>query len=604
MLRKIYIKNFKSIKETTISAEQDYNVWIGANNNGKTSVFEAIHLWKMCYDLNIKQKPTGFYATARNLLFRNMGIIRVSHDGDLFPYDIKKKDFVCTVSLTFELGGDSFELGFIISKPTTIDDAYLQITYANNNEFTRFANAVALLPNHNLTNVISINESRPVAFISAHEPKMTAAEVREKILRGKNHEVLRNKIIGNEAKIADHIKEVTGNRPSFSSSDKGAYIEMKVDGRDLLSCGSGFIQLAELFSSIEYSNSLIKILLIDEPDAHIHVMLQRKLVDRLKSLAGYQLFIISHNERFVRETQDSKLFEISGLGEGNNIISHIEPKVRALITEGLTGIVNELDTWTTAQKIVLVEGMTDKAFIPVLLEKYCQITGRALPTIKYHIMKGIDVLYPKLDILTRAMRDVVQPNTKWLLVRDTDCYPISKIPAQKLTMEDSVSRGVPFDIYYQNGYGIESTYMTNVQHLAKILSVYYGVPAAEIERMVQALNSKYAIDVKDSTNRIYNELNDNHFKRQKKERQRLYGGITFQDVIDEISDANIQYIMTRPIATWYYEDIHGMIKALHPEIEKASINIAEVENTYLNNIHSLNDFYDCHISMLEQILAL
>lgn len=604
MLRKIFIKNFKSIKETTISAEQDYNVWIGANNNGKTSVFEAIHLWKMCYDLNIKQKPSGFYATARNLLFRNMGIIRVSHDADLFPYDIKKKDLICTVSLTFELGGDSFDLGFIISKPTTIDDAYLQITYANNNEFTRFANAVALLPNHNLTNVISINESRPVAFISAHEPKMTAAEVREKILRGKSHEVLRNKIIGNEAKIADHIKEVTGNRPSFSSSDKGAYIEMKVDGRDLLSCGSGFIQLAELFSSIEYSNSLIKILLIDEPDAHIHVMLQRKLVDRLKSLAGYQLFIISHNERFVRETQDSKLFEISGLGEGNNIISHIEPKVRALITEGLTGIVNELDTWTTAQKIVLVEGMTDKAFIPVLLEKYCQITGRALPTIKYHIMKGIDVLYPKLDILTRAMRDVVQPNTKWLLVRDTDCYPISKIPAQKLTMEDSVSRGVPFDIYYQNGYGIESTYMTNVQHLAKILSVYYGVPAAEIERMVQALNSKYAIDVKDSTNRIYNELNDNHFKRQKKERQRLYGGITFQDVIDEISDANIQYIMTRPIATWYYEDIHGMIKALHPEIEKASINIAEVENTYLDNIHSLNDFYDCHISMLEQILAL
>ena len=604
MLRKIYIKNFKSIKETTIYAEQDYNVWIGANNNGKTSVFEAIHLWKMCYDLNIKQKPTGFYATARNLLFRNMGIIRISHDGDIFPYDIRKKDLICTVSLTFELGGDSFELGFIISKPTTIDDAYLQITYANNNEFTRFANAVALLPNHNLTNVISINESRPVAFISAHEPKMTAAEVREKILRGKSHEVLRNKIIGNEAKIADHIKEVTGNRPSFSSSDKGAYIEMKVDGRDLLSCGSGFIQLAELFSSIEYSNSLIKILLIDEPDAHIHVMLQRKLVDRLKSLAGYQLFIISHNERFVRETQDSKLFEISGLGEGNNIISHIEPKVRALITEGLTGILNELDTWTTAQKIVLVEGMTDKAFIPVLLRKYCQITGRALPTIKYHIMKGIDVLYPKLDILTRAMRDVVQPNTKWLLVRDTDCYPISKIPAQKLTMEDSVSRGVPFDIYYQNGYGIESTYMTNVQHLAKILSVYYGVPAAEIERMVQALNSKYAIDVKDSTNRIYNELNDNHFKRQKKERQRLYGGITFQDVIDEISDANIQYIMTRPIATWYYEDIHGMIKALHPEIEKASINIAEVENTYLDNIHSLNDFYDCHISMLEQILAL
>lgn len=604
MLRKIYIKNFKSIKDTTIYAEQDYNVWIGANNNGKTSVFEAIHLWKMCYDHNIKQKHSGFYATARNLLFRNMGIIRVSHDDDIFPYDLKKKDLICTISLTFELGTDSYDLGFIISKPTTIDDAYLQITYADNMEFTRFANAVAALPNHNLTNVISINESRPVGFISAHEPKMTVAEVREKILRGKSHEVLRNKIIGNEAKIADHIKEVTGNRPSFSSSDKGAYIELKVDGRDLLSCGSGFIQLAELFSSIEYSNSLIKILLIDEPDAHIHVRLQRKLVERLRSLIGYQLFIISHNDRFVRETQDSKLFEIAGLGKNNNEITHIDPKLRSLITEGLTGIVSELDTWTTARKIVLVEGKADMDFIPVLLEKYCQIKGCALPTIKYHIMNGIDILYPKLDILTRAMRDVVQPDTKWLLVRDTDCYPISKIPAQKHVMEASVSRGVPFDIYYQNGYGIESTYMTNVQHLAKLLSNYYSVPAVEIEPIVRALNSKYAIDVKDSTNRIYKELNENHFKRQKEARQRLYRGITFQDVIDEITDVNIQYIMTKPIAAWYYEDIDTRIKALHPEVVKASITIADVESTYLNSLHSLADFYDCHVDMLDQILAL
>lgn len=604
MLRKIYIKNFKSITETTITAEPDYNVWIGANNNGKTSVFEAIHLWKMCYDLNIKQKHDGFYATAHNLLFRNMGIIRVSHDDDIFPYDLKKKDFICTITLTFELGGNNYDLGFIISKPTTIDDAYLQVSYANSIEFVRFANAVAALPNHNLSNVISINESRPVAFISAHEPKMTVAEVREKILRGKSHEVLRNKIIGNEAKISDHIQEVTGNRPSFSSSDKGAYIEMKVDGRDLLSCGSGFIQLAELFSSIEYSNSLIKILLIDEPDAHIHVMLQRKLVDRLKSLTGYQLFIISHNDRFVRETLDSKLFEIAGLENVNNIVTHIDPKVRALITEGLTGIVCELDTWVTAQKIVLVEGVTDRTFLPILLEKYCQVKGCALPTIKYHIMNGIDILYPKLDILTRAMKDVVQPNTKWLLVRDTDCYPISRIPAQKHIMEASVSRGVPFDIYYQNGYGIESTYMTDVQHLAKILSIYYGVPAAEIEPIVQALNSQYAIDVKDNTNRIYKELNDSHFERQKEARQRLYNGIVFQDVINEITDANIQYIMTKPIATWYYEDIDTRIKALHPEIVKAPITINDVESTYLGNILSLDDFYDCHVTMMEQILAL
>ena len=50
MLTRIYIKNFKRIKDTTINCEEDYNVFIGENNVGKTTIFEAIHLWKRCYD--------------------------------------------------------------------------------------------------------------------------------------------------------------------------------------------------------------------------------------------------------------------------------------------------------------------------------------------------------------------------------------------------------------------------------------------------------------------------------------------------------------------------------------------------------------------------
>ena len=601
MLTKIYISNFKSIKDTTINVESDYNVWIGENNNGKTSVFEAIHLWKMCYDLNIKKKHDGFYSVSRNLLFKNMGIIRISHDKDIYPFDLKN-EFRCTITLSFELEHNSYNLGFTIDKPTTIDDAYLQVSYVDSNEFARFATAVTALPNHNLINVISINESRPIAFISAHEPKMTSAEVKEKILRGKSNEVLRNKIIGNEAKIADHIKEVTGIRPMFSYSDRGAYIEMKVDGKDLLSCGSGFIQLAELFSSIEYSNARIKILLIDEPDAHIHVKLQRKLVDRLKSLTGYQLFIISHNERFVRETQDSKLFQIANLNQPHNAITNIDPKIRSLVTEGLTGIVNELDTWTAARKIILVEGDNDKSFIPTLVTKYCNVKGLDIPFVKYHIMKGIDALYPKLEILIRSMKDVVLPNTQWLLVRDTDCYPISRIPAQRNTMIASVSRGVTFDICYQNGYGIESTYMTEPQRLAKILSAYYGVPSVEIEAIINSINSQYATDVKDSANRVYQELKVQHFDRQQEARKRLYAGITFQNVIDEITPHNIQYIMTKTIAKWYYEDIDSRIKAAHPEILLETATIDIVKQTYLDNIHSEHDFYTCHLDLINRIM--
>ena len=110
-------------------------------------------------------------------------------------------------------------------------------------------------------------------------------------------------------------------------------------------------------------------MLIDEPDAHIHIKTQRKLVERLQSLYGYQLFIISHNDRFVNETQDEKLFYIKDLDKPANIITNIDPIIRPLLIEGLTGIVNELDQWRTAQKLVLVEGSTDETILIRLLEK-------------------------------------------------------------------------------------------------------------------------------------------------------------------------------------------------------------------------------------------
>lgn len=604
MLTRIYIKNFKRIKDTTINCEEDYNVFIGENNVGKTTIFEAIHLWKRCYDFNIKKKNDGFYSVAKNILFKNLEMIRVIHDRDIFPSDLPKNQLECTITLTFTVDNDIYDLGFIINKPTSIDDAYLQIRYVNSNEFVRFAQKMAQFPNHNISNAISINESRPVANMIANEPKMTVAEIRDKIAKGKGYEVLRNKIISNEAKISEHIFAITGERPTFWSSDKSAYIEMKVNDKDILSYGSGFIQLVELFSSIEYSNSLIKILLIDEPDAHIHVKTQRELVSRLQNLQGYQLFIISHNERFVNETQDAKLFHIKDLDVQPNIISKIDPSIRPLLIEGLTGIVNELDQWITSQKIILIEGTTDESMLRRLLEKYEHISGNRVPSLKFYKLYGIDYLYSKLDVLTRAMADVI-PNKKWLLIRDTDCYPISRINRQKAQFKNPICRNVDFEIYYQNGYGIESTYMTDKTTLARILHNYYPtINIHDIESVITNVNQKFNRDVNDPTNIVYKELKEQHFDRQTIERRKIYDGIIFSDVLSEISDLNIQYIMTKQIATWYYEEIHRMMKNIDPSITSVALTSSDIESIYIDNINSLADFFACHISMIDEIRRL
>ena len=144
--------------------------------------------------------------------------------------------------------------------------------------------------------------------------------------------------------------------------------------------------------------------------------------------------------------------------------------------------------------------------------------------------------------------------------------------------------------------------MTEPQRLAKILSAYYGVPSVEIEAIINSTNSQYATDVKDSANRVYQELKVQHFDRQQEARKRLYAGITFQNVIDEITPHNIQYIMTKTIAKWYYEDIDSRIKAAHPEILLETATIDIVKQTYLDNIHSELDFYTCHLELINRIM--
>ena len=257
MLTSIKIKNFKSIIDTSINCNEDYNVFIGANNAGKTTVFEAIHLWKMCYDINVKKKNDGFYSSAncKNILFRYFENIRVVHDEDLFNSKLPNGRYECSISLKFRIEDEFFELGFVLTKPTKIDDAYLQVSYIDYTEFARFTAKINSFHGSNVANAVSIYESRPIANIIANEPKMTMAEIKEKSFKGKSNEVLRNKILSNEHKIEEHIEAICRKQLKFSSSDRRGYIDMKIDGKDILSYGSGFIQLVELFASIEYSSS-------------------------------------------------------------------------------------------------------------------------------------------------------------------------------------------------------------------------------------------------------------------------------------------------------------------------------------------------------------
>ncbi|HEM5074962.1 ATP-dependent nuclease [Streptococcus suis] len=619
MLKKIQIQNFKGIKNLDIEINGNFNIIIGENNIGKTTIFESIHLWKMCYDLNVKKDKKGFYTGARNLVFENMEGIRIFHDNDLFYPGTRNVE----ITLTFRypnngnIGGDiDYKLGFSISKVITIDNAYYQVQYLNYEEFKKFAIYVKQDIRHNLTNFLSISESRPISSIKAKEPYMYKAQILSKILKGKTSEVLRNKIRENVEEISQKINSVMGKNFNITENNKEDknYIDIRVDGKDLLSFGSGFLQLAEIFSSIEYMDSETHLVLIDEPDAHLHALLQKKLIEVLRSISNVQIIMISHNERILDVIEESEILYFRQIGE-NKVISKLQSGMKVAAVENLSGILSEWEKLKIASKIIFVEGHSDKEFLEKIIRYYCETKHINLPQHPIIELNGIDTIREKLITYRNVLKNI-NDSSDWLVIRDTDCLPLSK--KHEVTEKTLQNMGKDnIEIYYQDGYGLESTFLSDNDIFAKLIIDYYEMPEPEnvkqiILEIINNLNTEFSEGVANIRNsEIYGEYK-NHFERQTQIRKHYKEmSIELNGVLSEINNQNIQFIMTKPLFNKYLQKLHTLIqdKGLNPNnrvrlsCSGNSPDSNSIFDRYYEFVDQTKNFYPSHNEMFEKIVG-
>lgn len=604
MLKKIRIQKFKSISDLTIICNDRFNVIIGENSVGKTSIFEAIHLWKMCYDWNTKKDKKGFYSVAHNIPFQEMEYLRVYSDSDLFPRCCQSKDAIIHICLTIELDEEEFILGFKVSKVSNIDNAYLQVDYDNIDEFKCFAEKVMERPNCNVSNIIVISESRPIANIIVKEPYMYRPQVMDKISKGKGYEVLRNKIIRSDAsteRIKEHLKNVFGIEYKFNEIDKDTrtYINLNVNGSNILSQGSGFLQIAEIFSSLEYVDAGIYILLIDEPDSHIHAKLQKRLISELRSIQNSQLFVITHNERFLADINEEEIrFVTHGIKNGG-IIDVLQRGCKGIVLENLVGVLNKLEKLKYAQHIMLLEGTTDSDFLNRIIPLYEQLSGLNLQNYFIDKLNGIDTLHDKLLVYSRAVKEVVSADAKWTIVRDNDCLPPSK--QERAGNANIKDLAVTYkEIKFQKGYGVESTFLAEPEKFTKILLKYYQISESDFENVKEILtnlNVQYVSKVKMMTDEVNREF-ETHYNRQKENRkEKIYDEFDFRDILNEIDATNIQNIMTKKIMKSYLGDLHDEIYRIYTVIQ-AKLTERTIFDVYYNSISSVSDILDCHLELI------
>lgn len=605
MLKKIRIKNFKSIKDITIECNESFNVIIGENNIGKTSIFEAIHLWKICYDASIqKSNKNLFYATSKNILFSDNEYLRIFEDKDLVNNELFRNCKDIEIELLISYNDIEYSLGFEITKVLGLDNAYLQTSYINKVHFNNFSDAVKN-SEFNLTNILIICESRPIANIVAKEPYMYRSQILDKISRGKGYEVLRNKIIRSSDRkemIENHIANVMGTDCNFQEIDKEhkTYIHLLANGINILSQGSGFLQIAEIFSSLEYIHAGMYILLIDEPDSHLHMALQKSLINELREMENSQTFVITHNDKFISYIPYEEILFINTKAKDAGLITHIEQGYKYLILENLIGDIDKVDKLRTAKKIVLCEGQTDVEFLDKLLEFYKSTNNVELPSIYVEKIDGIDTLNHKLLSYSRAYNEIVSLDAKWIIIRDSDCLPITK-QTNSANKSKSYITASDKEIIFQKGYGIESTFIREIDKLSKLIIKYYDLDSSlsdNITAIIQSLRSDYANRVRDCLDPIHEKLRS-HFERQFEKREE-YKKLTFNDMLKEIDETNIEYIMTKPILNRFLEELHLKIDQEY-SVQADALNNDTIITFYLESL-SNDTMYQCHQDIINELV--
>ncbi len=366
-LRRVRLTNILGFENATVYLD-DFTVLVGANNSGKSSLMRAISFAQTLLRVHIERKDDQQVVLARG---RNLddSLLPVPEVKDLWYRGIRRvgNDWVMAeIELEFESGlvvglGMIGPFGHATSR--LLETASRKIRRAEFDRLTAYP--IVYVPSS--VGVVDREEYR------------TPARIGSLIAGGRAHEVLRNLLF--EVQTTGRLTEVSGVIAEYFSgsveevsfdlgSDEYIHVRYREDAdHDLFNAGAGFLQVLQLITFLVHEQP--GVLLVDEPDAHLHSSLQRLVVDVLRRASqdlGLQVLLATHSKEIVNYVDpaellvvDRKQAELKGLGEHEGAISVLES----------LGAVDSIDAYQviTHRKVLLVEGGGDKKILSAFAAK-------------------------------------------------------------------------------------------------------------------------------------------------------------------------------------------------------------------------------------------
>jgi AAA15 family ATPase/GTPase len=346
MIKSVTIKNLKSIENETHSFT-GFDLLVGMNNSGKSTVLQALAIWRYCVDEFRRHKRGG--SRGVQLVLPNFTVLPLPEFNLLWTDKIVKKyikkedknkqEFVHVEIVVKWLtpGGNDQQLG--VSLRIQTHQAIYAMPSTGWKKFKEF-DEKKLLP--------KIVYVPPFSGLETYEEWRDDSILRRQVGKAQPGSVLRNllyrvtdrtTIAKNGAAVKldlqenhDWLEITKIIKRLFSISLEPPLYEKGVDTQitcnythegkqfDIIGGGSGFHQMLTLLASM-YGYEGVTTILFDEPDAHMHNNLQREMLDFLKRQSrerNIQFIIATHAEELIKGV------------EPTNIISLLEKKTERI----------------------------------------------------------------------------------------------------------------------------------------------------------------------------------------------------------------------------------------------------------------------------------
>jgi energy-coupling factor transporter ATP-binding protein EcfA2 len=313
-LTSIKISNFKAIAHAELNLHPTFNVLVGANGSGKSSVLQALH-WML--------------QSARN------PIVAPGAPGKAST--LSEKDAIYMPSPEYRSAGHGADYGNFSSNPqfdlevTAVDAEGAEIAASMYLKAARNEGISVHVPANNVFTAAVRDRKREisayipgVAGIPLLEEKRSKLVVHRSAAAGDANMVLRNMLdlLRSETingrngleLVSELVARVMGDfalkvdfdgdkhsrvLAAFRAGDMGATGDRAF--RPLELAGIGYLQVLQIFCYLVYFRPVL--LLVDEPDAHLYPIAQERLVEVLAEVAAEydsQILLTTHSPSIVR----------------------------------------------------------------------------------------------------------------------------------------------------------------------------------------------------------------------------------------------------------------------------------------------------------------